>query len=238
LFVVKKFIFDTIKVALVVRRRPFENLFFNMGLAFCVCPAVTALPDITDFTCGENFGQIQKLIFQRRQATQPFATVAAAQVRAGWEPFFDATDATKATRTPYVENFTIPGTVAKKEGGGDNSTLNGRAIPVDPDAVVAPGRFRSLPAAIFKILKQYACETDLTVYLINNAGKIIGHSVNGTTYGGIPISNFFISDKEALGFGTDDKNNFEFTLDPWWSTDLKYVTPTDFNALVDDLHGA
>lgn len=202
-----------------------------MGLAFCTCPEATAITEIPEMTCGENFGQIQKIIFQRRQGTAPFATVAAAQVKAAWDTFFDATDATKATRTPYIENFTIPGTVAKKEGGGDNSTLNGRAIPVDPDAIVAPGRIRSLPATIFAILKLYACEQSLTAYLVNNAAKIIGYSENGTTFGGIPIFNFFIGDKEALGFGTDDKNNFEFTLDPFWSAKLKYCTPSDFNPL-------
>lgn len=204
-----------------------------MGLAFCACPAATALPTLPAITCLENFGQIQKIAFQRRQATAPFATVAAAQVIAGWQSFLDATDSTKIIVTPFFENFTIPGVVAKAEGGGDNSTLNGRPIPVDPDAVVAPGRFRSLPANVFKQLRALACETELTAYMINNAGKVIGHSRNGTTYEGIPVFNYFIGDKEALGFGTDDKNNFQFGLDPWWSTDLKYVTPTDFNALYD-----
>lgn len=204
-----------------------------MGLAFCACPAATALPDLPAITCLENFGQIQKIAFQRRQATAPFATVAAAGTEANWTTLLNATDATKIIVTPFFENFTIPAVAPKAEGGGDNSTLNGRAIPVDPDAVNATGRFRSLPAAVFKAMKALACETDLTAFFINNAGKIIGYSANGTTVAGIPIFNFFIGDKEALGFGTDDKNNFQFGLDPWWSTDLKYVTPTDFNALTD-----
>lgn len=209
-----------------------------MGLAFCVCPPAAAIVDLTDYTCLENFGQIQKIIFQRKQAAVAFANFTLPATLAGWNTFFDASDATKAVRTPFFENFSIPGTVAKKEGGGDNSTLNGRAIPVDPDAVVAPGRFRGLPAATFKQLKQYACEGNLTAYFINNAKKIIGTTPNGTGFEGIPIFNFFIGDKEALGFGTDDKNNFEFTLDPWWSESLKFITPTDFNPLIDNMASA
>ena len=37
-----------------------------MALNSCDCPLPTAIGDITPNTCPDNFGQIQKVIFQRR----------------------------------------------------------------------------------------------------------------------------------------------------------------------------
>lgn len=199
-------------------------------LAFCVCPPADALTAISPFTCGEDFGQIQKLALQRKQAAPPFATVADAGTLADWTTLKAATDATKVVVTPFFENFVIPPVEAILEGGDDNTTLDGAPIVVGQTTPAATGTFRSLPSAIFEQLQLLNCEANLTWYGINEFGKIIAYSANGTTIEGIPLTEFFIGDKGAQGKNTQDKSNFRFNLRAGWSKKLKIVTPVDFDA--------
>lgn len=202
-------------------------------LGFCVCPAPTAIQSITAITCGEDFGQIQKLVFQRRQTTQPFDTVTEAGTLANWTTLKGATDSTKVVSTPFFENFVVPPVEAIKEGGDDNTTLDGVAIVVGESSPFATGNFRSLPVLQFEELQKYTCETDLTVYMINEFGKIIAYSSDGTKVAGIPITNWYIGDKGVQGKNTNDKNMFTFAFRPGWSKKTKIITPVDFDARFD-----
>lgn len=202
-------------------------------LAFCVCPIPTEIVAIPAFTCGEDFAQIQKIVFQRRQSVAPFATLAAAATLANWTALKTAADATKVVSTPFFENFVIPGVEAITEGGDDNTTLDGVAVVVGQTTPIPTGNFRSLPAATFAALQLYNCEPDLTVYFINEFGKIIVYSENGTTAAGIPISEWYIGDKNVAGKNSQDKNMFRFALRAGWQKKTKIVTPTDFNARFD-----
>lgn len=205
-----------------------------MGLAICSCPPLAALPALTAVTCGEDFGQIQKFVFQRRQPTgTPTFTTATALLIATWTPLLAEVDDTKVTVTPFFENFTIAPVEAIKEGGDDNTTLDGIAKVVGQTAPSGGGWFRSLPSANFEELEKYICEVDMTVYLINEAGKIIGYNPTGTEFYGIPYTDFFIGDKGIQGKNTNDKNNFTISFRPGWSKKLKYLTPTDFDARLD-----
>lgn len=202
-------------------------------LAFCTCPAPVEIPDITPFTCGEDFGQIQKLVFQRRQATPTFATLIAPQTLANWTTLKTASDATKVQTTPFFENFIVPPVEAITEGGDDNTTLDGVAIVVGEGTPIATGNFRSLPSATFEELQKFNCEATLTAFWINEYGKIIGYSGNGTTFEGIPMTEWYIGDKGINGKNTQDKNMFRFAMRAGWSKKLKQITPTDFNARFD-----
>lgn len=202
-------------------------------LAFCVCPAPAAIGAIPAFTCGEEFGQIQKIVFQRRQAAATFATVVAAGTLANWTTLKAAVGATKVVATPFFENFVIPGVEAITEGGDDNSTLDGTALVVGRTTPIATGNFRSLPGATFTALELYICEPDMTVFFINEYGQIIADSHDGTDVWGIPISEWFIGDKEVQGKNTSNKNMFRFGVRAGWTKKLKVITPVDFNARYD-----
>lgn len=39
-------------------------------MLYCDCPLGAALPDIPAFSCPDNFGQVQKLAFQRLEKRQ------------------------------------------------------------------------------------------------------------------------------------------------------------------------
>jgi hypothetical protein len=202
-------------------------------LSIYECPLPAAITDIPAFLCGEDFGQIQKIVFQRRQSVPTFATLAAAQLLAAWTPLLAAIDDTKAQTTPFFENFVIPGVTAITEGGDDNTTLDGVAVVTGRSTPLATGNFRSLPADIFTAIEKYNGEPNLTVFFINEYEKVIGHSENGTTFEGIPITEFFIGDKDASGKNTNSKNLFQFALRAGWTKKVKFMTPTDFNPRYD-----
>jgi hypothetical protein len=201
-------------------------------LGFCVCPPPEALPSISAFTCGEDFGQIQKFIFQRRLSAN-IATLTAAALLATWTALLAETDVEKVTVTPFFENFVLPPVEALTEGGDDNTTLDGVARVVGRTTPTGTGNFASLPSSIYEELEVYNCEQDLTVYMINEFSQIIGYSANGTTFHGIPVTNFFIGDKGLNGKNTVDKNMFRVSFRAGWSKKLKRVTGTDFDARYD-----
>lgn len=206
-----------------------------MAFANCSCPLAAEITGIGDLTCGENMAQIQKIIFQRRQASASFptftgATLNGADLLASWTTLLAATDATKVTVTPFFENFLIPGAEAITEGGNDNTTLDGIEIVVGAGTPTATGTFRSLPGEILRQLKDYNCETDMTVFFINEFGNIIGSSANGTTFQGIPIQTFFIGDGDNNGKNTQDKTNFRFAMRYGWRDRLAFCVPSDFDA--------
>jgi hypothetical protein len=201
----------------------------------CDCPLPAALSDITPVACGENIGQIVKIIFQRRQAAEPFPTfegavLLGADLKASWDVFTAAVDSTKAVVSPYLESVVLPASEAITEGGDDNTTLDGVAKVVGATSPEGTGMIRSLPAAQLKQLKTYNCEEDLTIYLINEFGKIIGTSSDGTQFGGIPINDFFIGDGGNEGKNTADKTPFRFGLVYGWRDNLAFCKPDDFSA--------
>ena len=205
-----------------------------MTFASCTCPLPTAITNISDLTCGENMGQIQKIAFQRRQATAPFATftggtTGGADLLASWTALIGATDATKITVTPFFEAFVIPQVTPITEGGDDNTTLDGNPIVVGSSSITATGTFRSLTGEILREIKDYNCENDLTVFFINEFSRIIGTSADGTTLAGIPITSFFIGDGGNEGKNTQDKTVFTFNMRYGWRDRLAFVSPSDFD---------
>lgn len=200
----------------------------------CICPPAAALTAIPTLTCGENLGQIVKYAIQRKQASAPFPTKAGvgagdAGLLASWTTLKAASDATKVTVGPFCENIVIPPVEAITEGGDDNSTLDGMPIVVGATVVQVTGQFRSLPGSILTVLKLLNCEPNLTLYLINEFGYLIGYSANGTTFAGIPIDNFFIADGGSEGKNTHDKTMFRWNLRYGWRDKLAIVKPADFS---------
>lgn len=207
----------------------------------CQCPAAASLTTIPAVACGENFGQIQKVAFQRLRKADgtrnSFTQTASILLKASWTALLAAEDGSKIVVSPYIEAPTSePGAV--RTYGGGNETLGGveEVLGAEPTAFSAV--LRRMPQNVIKIMKELSCESNtgnLGVYLFNDNGQIEAIQDPGTptTYYPIPIRSFFVSDKGHGGLENPDSNNISWQFAPNYSDDLKIVTPTDFNPLTD-----
>ena len=207
----------------------------------CQCPAAASLTTIPAVACGENFGQIQKVAFQRLRkadgSRNSFTTTASILLKASWTALLSAEDGSKVVVSPYIEAPTSePGAV--RTYGGGNETLGGieEILGAEPTAFSAV--LRRMPQNVIKIMKELSCESNagnLGVYLFNDNGQIeaIQDPETTTTYYPIPIRSFFVSDKGHGGLENPDFNNISWQFAPNYSDDLKIITPTDFNPLTD-----
>lgn len=209
-----------------------------MGLN-CGCPVGSSLETLRYQQCKSSFGQIQKLLFQRRtdgNGALNMITAADIVMKVTWERLIGAGDNTAVTVSPELSNpETEPG--AARTFGGDNQTPGGIQIIVGREATQFTGAFYELDQSIVKIMKSYQCE-DLTVYFVDEYGNIgcIAHvSGNSTSYSGVPVKSFFIGDKDFGGLTDPDSNTISFNLLPNWSDDFAIVKQSsmDFNPLTD-----
>lgn len=209
-------------------------------MAICKCPAAAALPNIPNFTCAENFGQIQKVAFQRLYKStggkNSFTTTAGIGKKASWTPLLSADDDTKVVLTPYVQAPTAEAGAVRTFGGG-NETLGGIEEVIGREPTPFTAVLRRVPQKIIKALKQLQCESDsqnLGVYLFDENGNIgaLQDETITTTYYPIPIRSLFIGDKTHGGLEAPDSNAIQWAFLPNYSDDLTIVTP-DFNPLTD-----
>lgn len=202
----------------------------------CKCPLGTALPDIPKFTCGESFGQIQKLAFQRLSDADgnvsKFTTAKAITAKASWDTFMAAEDGTKIVVSPFLNAPSAEAGAARTYGGG-NESLGGIEEVIGADPTSFSAVFRRLPQTIVKAMKELVCESqahNLGVYLIDENGAV--GAIAGETSGEympIPIESLFIGDKTLGGFEAPDSNAISFSFRPNWSDDVKVIA-CDFNA--------
>lgn len=207
----------------------------------CQCPAATALTTIPAVTCGENFGQIQKVAFQRLYQADgtrnSFTTTNDIKLKASWTALMAATAGTKIVVSPYIEAPTSEPGAARTFGGG-NETLGGIEEVLGPEPTPFSAVLRRMPQNVIKIMKELSCESNtgnLGVYLFNDSGQIeaLQDPSVTTTFYPIPIRSFFVSDKGHGGLESPDANNISWQFAPNYSDDLKIITPTDFNPLTD-----
>ena len=206
-------------------------------MSVCKCPAGTAIVSVPNASCPQDFGQIQKLIFQRvfsTGTTKNSMTLANAAVKANWTTLFASTSGTKTVITPYVEAPTPDGGDAITYGGG-NDTVGGRTIIIGRNPVTMSFALRQVVQSIPAALKELQCEQALGVYLINGEGQIMGLTDNESTpnFYPIPIDAFFVGDLKLNGLETPDENGLSFAFKPNWSDNAAIVTPSDFNPLTD-----
>lgn len=210
-------------------------------MSVCSCTAGAALPSVLNATCPKDFGQVQKLIFQRIFKTagtrNQFSGEDKITKKAAWDEVMAATDGEKAVITPYVEAPTTDGGDAITFGGG-NETPGGVAKIIGRNPVGFGGLFRSLDQKVVKSLKALECEGELGVYLVNGEGQIMGISESTGVFQPIPIRSLFIGDLMLNGFETPDSNAISFSFLPGWSDNAEVATPEDFNALTDLVNAA
>lgn len=206
-------------------------------MALCSCPTGAAIPNVPNASCPVDFGQIQKIVFQRVFSTgttkNKFSTSAAITALASWTANFSAADGTKMVITPYVEAPTADGGDAITYGGG-NDTLGGVTKVIGRNPINMTFALRQCSQEIVKALKGLMCEQNLAVYLVNGDGQIL--ALKGATNGEylpIPVDNLFVGDLMLNGLETPDENTLSFSFKPNWSDDAVVVSPTDFNPLTD-----
>ena len=201
----------------------------------CSCPAGAALPQIPNASCPQDWGQTQKIIFQRIFKTagtkNSFTQSASIKQLSSWSALFSASDGTKCVITPYVEAPTSDGGDAITFGGG-NDTVGGTTKVIGRNPVNMSFVMRQMTQDVIKALKGLQCEDELGVYLVNGDGQILAISSAENTYTPIPIRSLFISDLKLMGLDNPDENALSFSFLPNWSDDAKVVTP-DFNPLTD-----
>lgn len=204
-------------------------------MSMCSCPAGAALPAVPNASCPQDFGQVQKIIFQRIFKTagtkNSFTQTAGIKQLSSWTALFSASDGTKCVITPYVEAPTSDGGDAITFGGG-NDTVGGTTKVIGRNPVNMSFVMRQMTQDVIKALKGLQCEDELGVYLINGDGQILAVSSADNEYTPIPIRSLFISDLKLMGLDNPDENSLSFSFLPNWSDDAKVVTP-EFNPLTD-----
>ena len=204
-------------------------------MSMCSCPAGAALPAVPNASCPQDFGQVQKIIFQRifksAGTKNSFTQTASIKQLSSWSALFSASDGTKCVITPYVEAPTSDGGDAITFGGG-NDTVGGTTKVIGRNPVNMSFVMRQMTQDVIKALKGLQCEDELGVYLVNGDGQILALSSADNEYTPIPIRSLFISDLKLMGLDNPDENALSFSFLPNWSDDAKVVTP-DFNPLTD-----
>lgn len=202
------------------------------------CPAATALPTIPAEACAQNFGQIQKIIFQRimngstKNSIADGTSAGNAGLLASWTALKAATDSTKIAVTPFIEAPADDGGDARTYGDGSNDTLNGAGIIIGSNPVNFTCRLNGKKQDIIAELKKLICEAlanNLGVYLVNENGNIEGIK-DGNNWYPIPIQKLYVSDKLHGNFDGPDYNNMSFSFVPGYSDKLD-VLVLDASAL-------
>ena len=207
----------------------------------CQCPAAAAITTIPNVTCPENFGQIQKVAFQRLRKADgkrnSFTTEAAITLKASWTALLSAEDGSKVVVSPYINAPADSGGDARMTSGG-NDDLGGIPNVLGGNPVQFDGSLRSIPQSVIKVMKQLQCEANagnLGVFLFDENGKIeaIQDETTPTTYYPIPIRALFIGSKIHGNFDAKDSNAISWQYPDNYSDNLAIVTPSDFNPLTD-----
>lgn len=206
----------------------------------CQCPAAAAITTIPNVVCPENFGQIQKVAFQRlHQANgtvNKFTTEASILLKASWTALLTADNGTKIVVSPYINAPADSGGDARLTSGG-NDDLGGIPTVLGGNPVQFDGSLRSIPQSVIKTMKELQCEAaagNLGVFLFDENGKI--EAIKGSTDGDympIPIRALFIGSKIHGNFDAKDSNAISWQYPDNYSDDLVIVTPSDFNPLTD-----
>ena len=207
----------------------------------CQCPAAAAIATIPNVTCPENFGQIQKVAFQRLRKADgtknSFTNAASILLKASWTALLAAADGSKIVVTPYINAPADSGGDARMTSGG-NDDLGGVAQVLGGNPVQFDGSLRSIPQSVIKAMKALQCEANagnLGVFLFDENGKIeaIKDATDADTFYPIPIRALFIGSKIHGNFDAKDSNAISWQYPDNYSDDLVIVAPTDFNPLTD-----
>lgn len=206
----------------------------------CQCPAAASLTTIPNVACAENFGQIQKVAFQRLVKADgtknSFTSTASILLKASWAALLTANDGSKVVVSPYINAPADGGGDARMSSGG-NDDLGGVPEVLGGEPVQFTGQIRAVSQTVIKAMKALQCEANagnLGVFLFDENGNIeaIKGETDGTYYP-IPIRALFIGSKIHGNYDAKDSNAISWYYPDNYSDDLAIVVPTDFNPLTD-----
>ena len=207
----------------------------------CQCPAAAALTTIPNVQCAENFGQIQKVAFQRLRKADgtrnSFTSTADIKLKASWTALLAAADGSKIVVSPYINAPADSGGDARLTSGG-NDDLGGVQEVLGGNPVQFDGQLRSIPQSVIKVMKELQCEANagnLGVFLFDENGNIqaVQDQTTATTFYPIPIRTLFVGSLIHGNFDAKDSNAISWQYPDNYSDDLAIVKPTDFNPLTD-----
>lgn len=201
-----------------------------------VCPPPESLTAIPTQACPERFDQIVRFGFQRKQATPSF-TPTTILLEATWTALMAETDDTKLVLSPLIPNVVIPPGEVLKEGGNDNTTINGIPKLAGRGFAAVTAQLQDVEMAVRAALRALASEsalqpgfTNLWMYMFNRYGQIIA-ALESTTNPGIDVYNVMVGDTGTEGLNKSNVNNLSFDLAPGWSDNVVLYKPTAFNPL-------
>lgn len=203
----------------------------------CTCPQAAAITSIAAVTCLERFGEIQKILIQRTKNGTVINEIVIAvddpALLATWTAKKAAVDSEKVVSTPFLAEVTNE---APDPREASSTGINGVSAILGGEASLFTGSFHDIPQSIMKDIKDYNCEVEISLFLINESGQILTIADDNTsalTVKGIPVvkSSFYVGDKVFGGREDVDKNNIKWSFPPNFSDELYIVTPTDFNGL-------
>lgn len=208
-----------------------------MGL-LCDCPQSEALESVPVFDCPTDFGQLQKVIFQREKGADgklnKIETPDGIETKATWTPLLTASDSTKVVVSPYIQNPETEAGGMITYGGG-NETLGGQEMNMGTEPSSFSGQILRANPTTIKALKKFACES-LAVYLVDENGFIgclVDDYDSPTEYMPVPVRSFFVGDRVLGGLEEPDMNAISWSFRPNWSDNVKFIKPDDFNPLTD-----
>ncbi len=208
-------------------------------MSICSCPVGTSIPSIPNQGCPSNFGQIQKIAFQRIFSSgttrNKFVEGTGSDANPigaldSWSDLLSATNGTKVVISPYVEAPASEGGDAITFGGG-NDTPGGETRTIGRNPVNMTFVMRSIAQSIVKAMKGLSCE-NLGVYFFNGDNQVLSLKGGSDEHMPIPISNLFVGDLMLNGLDTPDSNALSFQLKPNWSDDVE-ISELEFNPLTD-----
>jgi hypothetical protein len=200
----------------------------------CECPNPAELESPVDFTCPENFDQIQKILAYRKAAKAAlgwFADEAALLVEANWDALLAQTGDDKLIITPYLNNVVIPMSEEQTEGGNDNTTINGIETYLGESFTKVTGELRGAPSEVSRAMQKVGCETTSDIGETNvesfyiARGNLLIYSVpnGGTVPEGFSIYNLRVGDVGSEGFNAKNKMPISWSKAPGWSSYFKVV---------------
>lgn len=201
------------------------------------CPLPSTLTSLTVTTCGERFGQIQKMAFRLKQSADTF-TEASIILKATWQGYLDSDTATKILVSDYMPNLVLPTSEPATFGGNDNTTINGLPLVTGYNLANGTATFLDLPS---EKVKEYSTiitpqtsvggDTNIEVFFFGEGGSIICQLDSAGKPKGFPLYNFIVSDVTSGGVNQPNIHNITFSLAPKWSENLVVYKPTAFNPL-------
>lgn len=204
----------------------------------CTC-ADAEISDITTSDCPQKFGQVQKILLQRKYSsgsTLNEITISTTNpnLLATWTALQSASDGTKVQTSPFLQNPTSEAGESREYGGG-NTTLGGIPIVIGRQPSTFDAEILWYKQSTIEELKKYECE-NVGVFLIDEHGQIAGLTDDlgtPTKFKPIPIKSFFVSDLKLGNFEEPNRNMVKWYFEPNWSDKFHIVTPSDFDALSD-----